>query len=288
MSSSVLDRILWHRFRASPAHPQTELIKTDYGSIRFRDSASPGKTIIFLCDPPVTVEAYDELFELLSPHYRVLVMELPGFGHSTPASSQAYDFKPTVHSLEQAITALALGPVIICAPCVCGFAAVAMTKANNPALDIRGLVLIQTPDLEGMHRWVDRMDAKGTLRTRYVGQLLVRASAKRLSRFWVNYVTPKTFDADKLAQSITRARGAYPLATMLQRWGHQLDQQTSEVPALIVWGQQDRSHPHTCAASTLHHTPNAEVIELDNCGHFPELENPAQFCRVATPFFERL
>jgi pimeloyl-ACP methyl ester carboxylesterase len=40
--------------------------------------------VVLACDPPNVIEHYDDVFRLLAPSYRVLCLELPGFGFSRP------------------------------------------------------------------------------------------------------------------------------------------------------------------------------------------------------------
>ncbi len=50
-----------------------------------------------------------------------------------------------------------------------------------------------------------------------------------------------------------------------------------EVPATIVWGTKDYTHRKTDKNSILEHLPNCEIIEFENCGHFPELEDTNRY-----------
>ena len=56
-----LDRWLWQIPAEIPAHEQTRVVDVETPTLRIRDSGGASKALIFLCDPPVTVEAYDDL-----------------------------------------------------------------------------------------------------------------------------------------------------------------------------------------------------------------------------------
>jgi len=282
-----LDRLLWRTSRSAPAVSETRIVRTSLSDVRIRDSGGDRPAIAFLCDPPVTVEAYDQLIGLLSPAFRVLVVELPGFGFSTPHSAEAYGFQAAVSAVEEALRSLRPGPLVVAGPCVCGFVAAAIARRGN--LDLRGLILMQTPDLAGMRAWTDRMDPKGRLRTPYIGQMLVRLNAKRLARFWIGYACGQNCDHRPLASATIAALdagGAYPLATMLQDWGDDLEDSAIDVAAVAVWGRDDRSHRQTDSESTLRHVPAAEVMQFEDCGHFVELEDAPEFVLRIRPFLE--
>lgn len=287
MNPADLDRILWRTSKQAPQHEQTVVLNTENGQLRIRDSGGAKPMVVFLCDPPVTIEAYDKLISLFESEYRIVVIELPGFGFSKATSSKAYEFNSSVIAIESAITELDPKSLVICGSCICGFVAAELVRRGN--LDVSGLVLMQTPDVTGMSAWTDRADPKGWLRTKYIGQLIARAVAKNhLTAFWFGYATPKEYDHLWLTSVTLRALNAgasYPLATMLQTWLTSINDQPLEIPALVIWGKRDRSHKNTNPESTLKHVPNARTIELEDCGHFSELENPEKFYQLVVPFF---
>ncbi|MBD5657652.1 MAG: alpha/beta fold hydrolase, partial [Candidatus Eremiobacteraeota bacterium] len=45
-------------------------------------------------------------------------------------------------------------------------------------------------------------------------------------------------------------------------------------PALIVWGRQDRYVPLRALAGARNVYPHAEVLEIERCGHCPNMEYP--------------
>lgn len=288
MIAAKLDRLLWRIPLKTPPHEQTRIIETSGGSIRIRDSGGKNQALVFLCDPPVTVEAYDELIAYFQPSHRVIVLELPCFGFSRISSAFALAFEGAVRETEAAIKSLNLDACVVFGPCICGF--VAAELATRAQLPIKGLVLMQTPDREGMLSWVERMDPKGFLRVPLLGQLVVRFSARRLAKLWLKYATAKDFDSAGLVYACDHALaqgGGFPLASMLQLWSVSTKDANLSVPALAIWGKQDRSHKETPSTSTCKHVPSAEVMEFFDCGHFTELEQPKQFASAVTPFINR-
>lgn len=287
MIVAKLDKLLWRIPSKIPPHEQSRVIETTGSSLRIRDSGGKNQALIFLCDPPITIEAYDELIACFQPSYRVIVIELPCFGFSKISNADALTFAGAVRDTEAAIRSLNLGACVVFGPCICGF--VASELVARARLPIKGLVLMQTPDKEGMQSWVERMDPKGLLRIPLLGQLIVRFSARRIAKYWLKYATAKDFDSTSLVYSsdqILAQGGGYPLASMLQLWVVGTRNANLGVPSLVIWGKQDRSHRETLSSSTCKHVPNAKVIEFFDCGHFTELEQPKQFSNAVTPFIE--
>ena len=284
---AAFDRWLWRANRVAPPHPQCRQIDVPGGAVRVRDTGGAGRPLIFLCDPPAMVEMYDDLIAALA-HARIVVIEVPGHGFSHAATGAALLFEPAVEMIETALLTLDLGPAVLFGPCVCGFVAAAL--AQRKRLKVAGLVLIQSPDLQGMLAWVDRMDPGGRLRLPFIGQAIVKVTAKKIAPFWLKYATGKATDpAALIATGLDNlAHGAgYPLASMLQLWTVGPADAGLDLPALAVWGRQDRSHAGTDPACSKGHAPGAEIVTVDHCGHFPELEDQAGFADLVRPFLDR-
>lgn len=285
MNASWFERWLWKTDRVSPLHRQTKVMVTEFSEIRIRDTGGDKPEVVFLCDPPMMVEAYDDLIAQLEADFRVLVIEIPGFGFSKARSSKAYQFMIAVRGIEQALLELNLKSPVFFGPCITGFVAVELVKRDK--LNAAGLVLMQAPDFDGMQAWCERMDPKGRLRTAYLGQLAIKFRAKKLSRLWINYATAKEFNAEHfntVTQQALKGGAAYPLASMYQLWGKELADGGLDAPTLVVWGKQDRSHQDTDPRCSLEHAHEAEIIEFNDCGHFSELENPRAFVERVRPF----
>lgn len=285
MNAAGFERWLWKRGTRPPEHPETRLVATRGARLRVRDTGGAGPVVVFLCDPPITVEVYDRLIDQFRADYRVLVIELPGFGFSHPTDRSAYEFERAVEAVEEALRDLNEDAMVLCGPCICGFVATRLVARQR--LPVKGLVLMQTPDMAGMLQWRRRMDPKGLLRTPFVGQSLVRATAARLSRFWLRYATAREFDCSELLQTTVQAQkdgAAFPLATMLQRWRKGPTDGRLTTPTLAIWGRQDRSHRETDPACSLKHAPAARLLSFEQCGHFTELEQPEAFAQQVKPF----
>lgn len=288
--ANTLDVTLWRRARRAPAHAQTRLVDTEAATVRLCDSA-PGTSqaaLVILCDPPNMVDHYDAVMQALAPQ-RVVVVELPGFGFSAARRGAALTPSGTLAALTRALQSLGATELVICGPCICGFAATALAQAGE--LPIVGLVLVQVPDAENMRAWANRMDPKRQLRTPFVGQLMMRLGAKKLTSFWYRFATPKAFDhgvLDDIAQAQLKRGAAYSLASMLQNWDAAMRDVALATPSLVIWGRQDRSHADTPSNCTLAHVAEADVHEVAHCGHFPDLEDPVHFAGLVQPFLAKV
>jgi pimeloyl-ACP methyl ester carboxylesterase len=56
------------------------------------------------------------------------------------------------------------------------------------------------------------------------------------------------------------------------------------VPALVVWGDDDRVIPLDCAHQYTTALPDARLEVIDGCGHWPHYEQPAVFAEIVREF----
>jgi pimeloyl-ACP methyl ester carboxylesterase len=61
---------------------------------------------------------------------------------------------------------------------------------------------------------------------------------------------------------------------------------TSEIPTLIVWGDQDGIIPVAHAHSAHEAMPESQLSIVEGAGHFPHAEEPAHFARIVTSFVQ--
>jgi 2-hydroxy-6-oxonona-2,4-dienedioate hydrolase len=60
----------------------------------------------------------------------------------------------------------------------------------------------------------------------------------------------------------------------------------ANLPTLLIWGRQDRIVPLSAAVEFRRVMKSARLVALDNCGHRPEVEKPADFLREVETFLE--
>ena len=60
-----------------------------------------------------------------------------------------------------------------------------------------------------------------------------------------------------------------------------------QVPTLIVWGREDNFIPLNSGELLLRSIPGAALHVIDNCGHFPHLEQPQELQEVVLDFLSK-
>lgn len=60
------------------------------------------------------------------------------------------------------------------------------------------------------------------------------------------------------------------------------------VPALLIWGKEDRITPPFVGEEFHKLLPNSELVLLDHCGHAPMMEKPQEFNVILDEFLQKL
>jgi len=245
--------------------------------LRYRERGQ-GRPIVFVADPPVTLERYDELLALYAPHFRVLVFELPGMGFSTPGRGYDCRFGATNDVVAEFLRAVVGEPAVLAFSCVAGFAAVDIAH-RYPDL-VSHLLLIQTPSWSEALRWKHSRDPQGLLGRPLLGQLLMNRLKRTRAPLWFRLAlggeTAQYRPFCDRAQEAIRHGAGWSLASAFQ---HYLTEAAPALPpatqpALVIWGLRDLSHQPTDKASSAELALRVECEHYSDLGHFPELEDP--------------
>lgn len=247
-----------------------------------------GPTIVFCADPPVTLELYDDLLAVFSPHYRVIVVELPGMGFSVAGGDFTFGWQETNDDVAQFLRAVAGDQATLAFSCVAGLAAVDIA-VRFPELVSR-LVLMQTGSVAAFARWKAARDPKQILAKPVIGQILMkRLAAKRMPDWYrLSVGNRKKLSAfcDCAAESLEQG-ALWSLASAYQVYMDptiELDQPAQ--PILALWGQADRSHPADNAHTATTFSNDVAFKAFPELGHFLELEDPEAAFAAIHEFLE--
>lgn len=245
--------------------------------IRYRERGQ-GRPLVFVADPPVTLEQYDELIDLYAREFRVIVFEIPGMGFSTPGAGYDLRFQPANDGIAEFLRAVVGEPAVLVFSCVGGFIAVDLA-GRHPEL-VSHVVLIQTPSWAEAVRWKHSRDPQGVLGRPFLGQLAMNRLKRTRAPLWFNLalggktVRYQPF-CDCAQHSLARGAG-WALASAFQ---HYLTDESPPLPpiaqpTLVLWGLRDRSHAPTDKRSSAELARRVEMEQYEDLGHFPELEDP--------------
>jgi pimeloyl-ACP methyl ester carboxylesterase len=267
-------------------------VETETVSFRVREGGAGGPTIVFFADGPNALEHHDPIFDRLIPWTRVILIDPPGFGFSTPKPN--FDFKvgSFADAFAELLTSLESGPYVLCPTCTNVYPS-ALIAAGHPEL-VSHLVLMQALDWDQARIWTGKIvDPNGDLAKPYAGQELMYRTRQVAARTWYpNALGDPDRNESFLRQSCEcfAHGGNFCLASLIQRWfGPDIDRPAFAAfsqPTLAVWGVNDRSHRKSDKRSLLNIAPHARYVEREGAGHFPEIEDPVWFESLLREFLD--
>jgi pimeloyl-ACP methyl ester carboxylesterase len=238
--------------------------------------------VVFVPDGPNVIEHYEVLIGLLSQRLRVVCFDLPGFGFSFPQSSYGHSLDQGAKAVIGVLDSLGIQKATLAFSCANGF--YALRAAQLAPERITNLVLSQTPSLQAMHMWTRRV-IPWPLRIPVVGQISAWFLRERAANGWYGMALPRTTVAkpfqDKALDALSNG-ACFCLAGVVQGLGRETVASLSGVatPCTMIWGTKDHSHKYTDPLSLHELVPKAEIVHFEDCGHFPDVEQPERFAAI--------
>ncbi|MEW6644946.1 MAG: alpha/beta hydrolase [Pseudomonadota bacterium] len=268
---------------AAVSRPGIRYIETETVWFRIREGGQGDQTIVLFADGPNTLEHHDPIFARLSTWTRVVAVDPPGFGFSTPKPSFDFSLRAFTDAYAQLFRTLGAGPYVPCPTCTNVYPN-ALIAAEHPDL-VSHLVLMQALDWDKERIWTGKIvDPTGDLAKPYAGQeLIYRTRAAAAANWYPNAVGAPSHGAAFLRQACAcfDHHGNFCLASLIQAWfGPEVEAPRFppfRQPTLAIWGMSDRSHRKSDKRSLLTIAPHARLIEREGLGHFPDIEDPAWF-----------
>jgi len=222
----------------------------------------------------------------LTPHYRIIAPDLPGFGESSSPDDIEYTVSAQVDRIKAFVSALQINTFHIGGSSMGG--SIAGSYASTYPDDIKSLLLISpggivSAEPSQMHK--EMQDGKRN-------PLIVNSYDEYQAM--LDYVFAKRpfipgVIKRKLAQTAIDQK---PLNSkiyedLLTEWGDQPLEQVLDglpIPSLIVWGADDKVL-HVSGAQILAGVmPNANLAIMDGLGHLPMIEDPEGFSELYLNF----
>jgi pimeloyl-ACP methyl ester carboxylesterase len=249
-------------------------------------------TILLLHGTASSLHTWEGWVKAMSPSWRVVRLDLPGFGLTGPYPSGDYSPAATVDFLERFADAAGLKRFVVAGSSLGGQAAwrYALRRPDR----ISGLILIDAtgypqnlststavalqiasmPVISELMRWAPIEGTVGrSLKDVYVDDTLV--TPELIARYSDLMRRP----GNRVALG-DRARNAPPSTG----W-EQLRQ--LKVPTLIMWGGQDTWVPLSMGERFKQDIADSELIVYPNLGHLPMEEDPVTTARDALDFLRR-
>ena len=210
----------------------------------------------------------------LTPRFRVVVPDLPGFGEATRDPQARYHIDAQVERLRAFIGELGLGSVHLAGNSMGGFIA-AQYAATHPdavrslwLIDAAGTALARATDV------IARYVASGEM------PLLVRRAADYPALLRAVTHRPPLLPYSLRHELARRAVDDYALHSRIFREigieSPTLEDRLAAIraPTLIVWGREDRILNAAAAPAMQALIPRSRLVLLERTGHLPMVERP--------------
>lgn len=227
---------------------------------------------------------------------RALAVDLPGFAQADPLPEDGLVLEHYDVFAAAAVEQLAAdsgGPVIVAGNSLGG--CVSLRLAARSELPIAGVVPVAPAGLD-MPRWFQIIErdlivrgllgspvpTPGPVVRRMVGEVyrqLAFARPREASADVVRGFTTHMRDARSVSRFLDVGRRMLPELTL-----GAFELERIAVPVLLVWGDRDRMVSHSGARHVLEAVPKALYVELEGCGHCPQLEQPDDFADLLVGF----
>jgi pimeloyl-ACP methyl ester carboxylesterase len=245
--------------------------------------AGAGDAVIMLHGLGATKASFLPTIHALTPDYRAIAVDLPGFGDSDKPLWGAYDAPFFARAIVALLDALDLDRTHVVGNSMGG--RVALELGLNHADRVNRLVLL-APSMPWLKArpWAPYLrlvptqlgvfqPAPRAIVERIVKQFIPGSdtewTAAGIDEFMRSYLTPSgraAFYAAARNIYLEEPRGPGGLWTRLPKL---------EPEALFVWGRQDKIVPIGFERHVREELPQASHLELD-CGHVPQLERPRE------------
>ena len=241
-----------------------ETIVTHGLPIRYYCAGRRGSPMILIHGLGGSAENWATLILLLSEAYLVYAPDLPGF-RKTPLAPEGVTISTHTLYMERFLDALGYPRVTLVGNSFGGWIATRFAVAhpervdhlyllNSAGLQREGAHSPYTPDRKAAHRAAKEVWGYPFPVPRFVLDAMIRNSQQPAYAGFIKGYDP----AEELDDVLSQIR----------------------VPTTIIWGEDDRLLPITCAHDFHAGIPNSELLLLPGVGHTPQIQATATVARI--------
>jgi pimeloyl-ACP methyl ester carboxylesterase len=236
--------------------------------------AGQGPVLILIHGLGGSASVWRDDIGLLATAYRVIALDLPGYGKSDkPKADYSVEYQAGV--VKEFIEALGVDKVTLAGSSVGGWIA-ALAALDSPD-KVSRLILV---DSAGLRTEVAKTEVPLNPATREEEKTLLLAlfaDKASVTEGLVNEQWDYRKDIRATVQAATES-----LKTKAPFLDNRL--QDIKVPTLIIWGEQDKLVPLEVAERFARGIRGSKLIVIESSGHLPQVEQPKAFTRAVKGF----
>jgi magnesium chelatase accessory protein len=221
--------------------------------------------------------------------FRVIAIDLPGYGYSDKPANGRYTIDAQAHAVLGLMDRLGIEKATIVGASYGGAVAATMALDSHERVDrlvLIGAVSSDEPKKKLLLR-ISSLPVIGDLVTPlFLGSRWVLR--KRMEEMYRRIGTP--LDEHMLEARhhlLATANMQRAMIRTVRRWSANRiarDAHLIRKPTMLVWGDEDNHIPISNAFALRDAIPNARLIIFRNCGHLPPTEYPERFVEVVAEF----
>lgn len=259
-----------------------------------------GEAVLLLHGFPTSSLDWARIWPDLARRWRLLAFDFPGFGFSSKPEAYSYSLLEQADVVERLLRERGVERAHVVAHDM-GTSVLTELLARRAAgllhFAIHRVVLMNG----SVHAELAHLTpAQRLLRRRWLGPLFARLASEATYKLQVRRILgrPDALSAQDLAEQfalIRRADGHLRLPKIMgyyaervrfrRRWIGALE--GLDLPALVLWGRLDPVAVPAIAEALARETPGAELVWMDDLGHYPQLEDPSRVSTELERFLSR-
>jgi pimeloyl-ACP methyl ester carboxylesterase len=275
------------------AQPPSRFVDVDGMQVHVREMGpvSDPNPIVLIHDDNSSLYTWSAWMQGLSATRRVIAMDLPGYGLTGPSPERAYGLLNEAGFISRLMQALGVSRCQLVGNGWGGELA-QMVAVVDPGL-VTKLVLIapagyatNTPPDRFLYDWF-----RGLVFDPLYLETLSRAKVARDLK--LRYAHPERVTDDLVERDFELRLRSGNRQAQLDIHDRKENKPTADqlanirVPVLIVWGGRDAIQPQEQAYWQQRDMPGAQVVILDDLGHFPQEEDPPASLQAVMPFLSQ-
>lgn len=240
-------------------------IKLDNGISINYEVYGTGKRLLMLHGWGDNLRTFDQVTPALSQNFQLILMDLPGFGHS---SALLYPFSLDDYTLtvERFLAALEINEVFVLGHSFGGAIAIKLAAFSNK---IKRLILEDSSGIRNKDLIVKfKICIYKTLK------LILNEKYREKLRHILG--SPDYRSAGVLRNTLVKVVGE-DLRCLLSNIG---------IPTLLIWGRNDKETPIAQARIIKNEIKDSTLHIIDSVGHFPHLEKHEEFIKTVNEFLK--
>jgi len=259
-----------------------EYVKVGEIKIRYIEEGGSNGTIVLIHGLGGFAERWSAVIPLLSKKYRVIALDLPGYGYSEKPSIDytleffskfIFDFLDKLGLSKANMIGSSLGGQIVAECAITQNKIVQKIVLVSPA----GVMRSSTPSLDA-YSMAALYPTYDTVKTAYE---MMAGSNKKVSDDTIgDFIKRMTQPNAKMVfmSTILALKNLPPITDRLSN---------IVIPTLLIWGERDTMIPVKYAHDFASSIKNCQLEIMENCGHTPHVEEPIKFSEKVLNFLNQ-